>query len=161
MPSASRASGPAASWWAPAGWFALVVLGAASAWAVCLPVESADAWSTPAAGSVFRLEWFLAIAVLAVPIWHVARSSWLLGLACVAITSTQVLCIADEGAHRLQQTGMLAAVTDLLYIAAMLQIAVFVAVGVSGTLRNLADRRWAKLVAQLAALDATSSQRQR
>jgi hypothetical protein len=161
MPSASRASGPAASWWAPAGWFALVVLGAASAWAVCLPVESADAWTTPAASSVFRLEWFIAIAVLAVPIWHVARSSWLLGLACVGITSIQVLCIADEGAHRLQQSGVLAAVTDLLYIAAGLEIVVFVAVGTSGTMRNLADRRWAKLTARLAALDATSSQRQR
>jgi hypothetical protein len=52
-------------------------------------------------------------------------------------------------------------VTDLLYIAAALYAVLFLSVGVSGMLRNLADRRVAKLVAQLAALDEAPTKHQR
>jgi hypothetical protein len=153
MPSDMRASDPAETSWASAGWFSLVVLGAAATWALCLPVEPSNVWSPPSAQAVFHVEWFLAASALAVLIWHAARLSWLLGIASILITSAQVFGIADDGAHRLQQAGVVSAITDLLYIAAALEIALFVAVGVSGILRNLANRRWAKLVGQLAALD--------
>lgn len=156
MPSDIRASGPAETPWASAGWFSLVVLGAAATWALCLPVESSNVWSPPGAQAVFHVEWFLAAAALSVLIWHVARLSWLLGIASVVITSAQIYGIADDGAHRLQQAGVVSAVTDLLYIAAALEIVLFVAVGASGIVHNLAHRRWAKLVGQLAALDAPS-----
>ena len=154
MPSDMRASGPAETSWASAGWFSLVVLGAAATWALCLPVEPSNVWNPPSAQAVFHVEWFIAASALSVLIWHAARLSWLLGIASIVITSAQVFGIADEGARRLQQAGVVSAITDLLYIAAALEIALFVAVGVTGIVRNLADRRWAKLVGQLAALDA-------
>jgi hypothetical protein len=156
MPSAKRASERVDASVASVGWFLLVVLGAGVAWAVCLPVESADVWSPPAPGDVFHLEWFIAAVALAVPIWYTARFSWLLGITAVLITSAQVLAIANEAASRLQQASVLPAITDLLYIAAALEVVVFVSVAVSGILRNLADRRCARLVAQLAALDEPS-----
>jgi hypothetical protein len=160
MPSAQRASRPAEASWVAAGWFCVLVLGAALAWAMCLPVVPAHAWSTPPADAVFHVEWFLATAVLAVPIWHTARCSWAFGVAGVVIAGLQVYSIGDEGARRLQQVGVLSAITDLLYIAAALEIVLFVSVGVSGILRDLADRRVARLVAQLAALDTTSEKHQ-
>jgi hypothetical protein len=161
MPSAERASRPGDAPWAAAGWMCLLVLGTAVAWALCLPVQSSDVWSTPSAGTAFHVEWFLATGVLAVPIWHTARSSWMVGMPGMLITCLQVVCIADEGARRLQQAGVVTAVTDLLYITAVLYAVLFVSVGVSGMLRNLADRRVAKLVAQLAALDEAPKKHQR
>jgi hypothetical protein len=160
MPSAERASGAGEGFWASAGWFCVVVLGAACAWALCLPVVQDNVWNPPSASARFHVEWFIAGAFLAVPIWYTARHRWMFGVPAVLITSVQMFEIADEGAHRLHQAGVLSAVTDLLYIAAALEIAVFVAVGVNGSMRNLADRRWAKLVAQLAALDARSKKEQ-
>jgi hypothetical protein len=85
----------------------------------------------------------------------------MLGLPGMLITCLQVVCIADEGARRLQQAGVVTAVTDLLYVAAALYAVLFLSVGVSGMLRNLADRRVAKLVAQLAALDEAPTKHQR
>lgn len=161
MPSANRGFGQADAPWAAAGWCCLLVLGAAAAWAMCLPVVPSDVSSPPSAGAAFHVEWFIAMAVLAAPIWHTARSSWLVGVPGVLIASVQVVCIADEGAQRLQQAGVVTAVTDLLYIAAALDVVLFLSVGVSGIRRNLADRRVAKLTAQLAALDATSKKHQR
>jgi hypothetical protein len=139
----------------------VLVLGAAVAWGLCLPVQSSDVWNTPSAGTTFHVEWFLATAVLAVPIWHTTRSSWVLGMPGMLITCLQVVCIADEGARRLQQAGVVTAVSDLLYIVAGLYAVLFLSVGVSGMLRNLADRRVAKLVAQLAALDGAQKKHQR
>jgi hypothetical protein len=156
MPSDMRASEPAEASWAPLGWFTLVVLGAAATWALCLPVVPATVGHPPSVQSVFHIEWFLAAAALSVFIWHTARLSWILGIVSIVITSAQVFCIADDGAVRLQQAGVVPALTDLLYIVAFLEIALFTGVGVSGIVRNLADRRWARLVAQLAALDAPS-----
>jgi hypothetical protein len=156
MPSDTRASEPAEVSWAPLGWFSLVVLAAAATWALCLPVVPTTVGHPPSAQAVFHVEWFLAAAALSVFIWKAARLSWILGIASIVLTSVQVYCIADDGADRLQQAGVLPAVSDLLYIAAALEIVLFVAVGVGGIVRNLADRRWARLVAQLAALDAPS-----
>jgi hypothetical protein len=117
-------------------------------------------WTTPAAGSVFHVEWFLATAVLAVPIWHTARSSWLLGVPAVTIACVQVVCIADEGARRLQGAGVVSAVTDWLYLTAALYALLFLSVAISGIMRSLADRRVAKLIAQLAALDPAPRKQQ-
>jgi hypothetical protein len=161
MPSAERASWPGDAPWAAAGWLLLLVLATALTWSLCLPAPSPDVWSTPSAGSVFHVEWFLAAALLAAPVWYTARASWLLGLTGMLITCLQVVGIADEGARRLQHAGVVTAVTDLLYIAAGLYVVLFVSVGVSGMLRNLADRRVAKLVAQLAALDDAPKKHQR
>lgn len=154
MPHDQRA-GPSgeASGWASAGWFALVVVGAGLAWAFCLPVMSSDPFAPLSAESVFRVEWFLAATALAVFIWHAAKASWLVGILSTLITSAQMFSIADEGADRLQHVGVVTAVTDLLYLGAVCQILLFAAAGVGGVRRNLADRRLAKLVAQLAALD--------
>ncbi len=139
--------------WAAAGWFSLVVVGDAAAWALSLPLISSDPWTPTPVQSVFHVQWFLTAAVLAVFIWRAARLSRLLGVLSVVVTSIQVVCIADEGARRLNDAGVVTAVTDLLYLAAGLQVLLFVCVTASGIRRNLADRRWARLVRQLAAMD--------
>jgi hypothetical protein len=147
-----------ASSWAPVGWFTLVVLATALAWSMCLPTVSADLAIAPKPGQVFHLEWFLVSTTLGFAIFYAARSSWVVAIPSVVLASAQVLGIADEAAHRLQQAGVVSAETDLLYLMAVLQVVVFVSAGTAGLRHCLARRRWAKLNDRLAALDASTPQ---
>jgi hypothetical protein len=106
---------------------------------------------------VFRLEWFLMATLLGYVIWHAARASWVVGVASTLLASVQMVTIADDGAGRLQQVGMVSAETDMLYLIAGLQVVLFVTAGAVGIRHSLANRRVAKLNRRLAALDPTSS----
>jgi hypothetical protein len=139
--------------WAPVGWFSLVVIATALTWALCLPVITVEPAVTPRPGQVFGLEWFLLATAIAYLIWRTARSSWIVGGLSVVLASLQMLGIADDGAHRLQQVGLVSAETDMLYLVAVLQVVLYVVAGVSGMRHNLVNRRWARLNRRLAALD--------
>jgi hypothetical protein len=145
--------------WAPVGWFTLVVVTTSVTWALCLPQLEPYPSVVPAPGQVFHLEWFLMATVLGYVIWHAARSSWLVGVASTLLASVQMLGIADDGAGRLQQVGMVSAETDMLFLIAGLQVLLFVAAGAIGIRHSLANRRFVKLNRRLAALDAPSSRR--
>jgi hypothetical protein len=145
--------------WAPVGWFSLVVLAAALTWSLCLPSIPTDLGVAPKPSQVFHLEWFLVATAMGCLILAAARSSWIAGVASVALASLQMLGIADEAAHRLGQTGVVGAETDLLYLVAALQVVVFVSAGVAGLRYSLANRRWAKLTARIERLDQAEVRR--
>ena len=160
-PVANRTEPVEHTGWAAAGWFMLLVVAVALAWSLSLPVISPGVPGVPTAHQVFRLEWFLTSTALGYVVWLASRSSWRVAVPSIVLASLQVVSIADEGAHRLHTVGVATAETDLLYVAAALQVVVFVAVGVSGMRRDLADRRWARLVAQLGALDPSPRRQDR
>ncbi len=141
--------------WAPVGWFSLLVGAAALTWSLCLPGYVTDLDVSRRPGQAFHLEWFLLATALAYLIWRAARSSWVVGIVGLLIASAQLLGIADEAAQRLQRAGLVSAETDMLYVIAVLQVAVFVFAWAVGARHSLADRRWARLTRQLAALDQT------
>lgn len=146
----------------PLAWLLVALLGsAAMAW-LSLPQLPQFSSDVPSQGDVFRADWFVAGTLLVFPVFYASRLSWWMALPSVALPSAQAVYVAMTAAlDRLRAAGLATDADLAWYAVAALQLGLFVIAGMTGARRNLGDRRLARLLRAMEALDATPDRRRR
>ncbi len=138
--------------WIPLTCTLVVLVGLFAAATLALPSPPQYPTGPLSARDLFHPEWLIAAALLALPIYLVARRSWRVGLVVVLIAGLQVLYIADTAIGTLHHAGIRDGFSSLWYVVALVQLAVFVSAGAVGAVRDLKDRHWARMMGRILAL---------
>lgn len=132
--------------WMSTLWTLIVMIAAVSAATLALPSlpEHVDAQVT--ARTLFHPEWLIAATFVVLPLYRAARLSWRLALFVVPVACLQVLYIADTAIDASRQVGLDDGVSFGWYAVAFAQVGLFAVVGAVGAYRNLADRRFLRMM---------------
>lgn len=145
----------------PLAWLLVALFGSATMAWLSLPQLPQFSSDVPSQTDVFRADWFVAGTLLVFPVFYASRLRWWMALPSVALPSAQVVYVAMTALDRLQAAGLATDADLVWYAVAALQLGLFVIAGTTGAQRNLADRRVARLLRAMEALDATPVRRRR
>jgi hypothetical protein len=138
--------------WRPLLWTTVVIMGAVTAATMALPSLPQTVSGQVTVRALFHPEWLVVATMLVFPVHRAVRHSWRTALLVVPVACVQVLYVADTAVDTLQQAGFASAWYDAWYAVAILQAALFLAVGVAGAARDVRDRRWVRTMHKLTGL---------
>lgn len=140
--------------WMPFVWTLVVVLCAVTAATLALPTFPPYVAGPITARSAFRPEWLVLATLLVLPVYRGSRISWRTSLLVVPIASIEALYVADTAVDQLQRAGFTGGSYSAWYAVAFAQVALFAGAGAVGAWRDIADRRWARMMRKVTALPA-------
>jgi hypothetical protein len=132
-------------------WMLGVLLVAGLLYTVCLAKTLVAPFEPYTHRDFLRGEWLLLGTLLALPIYRASRTRWWTALPLAVVPSAQVIFIASSAVGAFERAGIAHATDRAWYVVAAAQTAVFATAAGVGAARNLADRRWLRLVKALSA----------
>jgi len=124
---------------------------------LCLPGTVQSRYETYAPRDLLHGEWLLIGSLLALPIYRASRTWWWTAIPLAVVPGAQMVFIASSAVAALQRAGVDDLSDRAWYVLAAAQAAVFAGAAVVGAARDLADRRWLRLVNSLTASPGTSA----
>lgn len=132
-------------------WMLTVIFGSVIAATLALPSLPEYVDGPVTARALFRPEWLLVATFVVLPLYRASRLSWPTGLALVPIASVHVLYIVNSAVDASQRAGLVDGISSTWYVVAFIQVGIFTIVAAVGAYRNIADRRWVRLMRSLTA----------
>jgi hypothetical protein len=143
--------------WMPTFWTMVVVLAAVTAAALALPSLPEYTDEPVTARDVFHPEWLITATLVVLPLYRATRMSWGLALFVVPVACLHVLYIVDTAIDASRQAGLADGVSVAWYAVAFAQIGLFAVVGAVGAFRNVADRRFARMMRSMTGMTFPAS----